>query len=224
MFTRTDIQVSKQLFDRVLQELPNVDFKLSINKPTGRFLYDPWVIKEEFKNTAWEELLNTLPPNIGEARIIILKPGSCYQSHSDIDDRFHLNIAGDEYSYLVNLDAGKLFPVVQDLYWYNMNAGPRHSAANLGKFDRVQLVVRKLLPDVKLINAVKIVATPVEGNIFARFDFDDFVSPWLNVAVKESKVADFEFSDAGVSFFVTREGLDELKNLNLKGFNLVETR
>jgi hypothetical protein len=224
MFTRTSIQVSKQLFDKILQELPNVDFKLSLNKPTGRFLYDPWVIKEEFKNSAWEELLNTLPSNIGEARLIVLKPGTGYQSHSDIDDRYHLNISGDKYSYLVNTDTNIMYPVQQDLFWYNMNAGPRHSAVNLGKHNRVQLVVRKLLPDVQIEGFIKIDAVPDAGNNYFRFDFDDFVSPWLNQAVKESKIANFEFSETHVSFYVSTEGLQELRNLNLKGFNFVETR
>lgn len=224
MFTKTSIKVKKELLDKAQESLPNVDFKLALNEKTGRFFYDPWVISPQFKNTVWEEILNTIPEPIGEARIIILKPGSGYQSHSDIDDRFHLNLSGDKYSYLVNLDENRMYPVEQDLYWYYMNAGPRHSAINLGKFDRVQIVVRKLLPDTLLSTPVKVIISPASDNLHFRFDFDNVVSPWLNSAVKANTVSNFEFTEKTVSFFVSLTGLEELKKLNLRGFNFVEIR
>ena len=224
MFTKSSIQVPEDIFNQAINNLPTIDFRISLNKKTGRYLYDPWIIKEEYKGTVWEEILKTLPKPIGEARIVVLKPGTGYQSHSDIDDRYHLNLSGDRYSYLIDIDKQQMYQVNQDRFWYNMNAGPRHSAINLGKEDRVQLVVRKLLPDTKITNSTRITVAPSTENLYFRFDFDDIVSPWLNVAVKEEKITNFEFSSDWVSFDINDVGLEEFKKLDLTGFAVNECR
>lgn len=224
MFTKTDIKISQSLFENLHKNLPVVDFKFSLNTQTGRFLYDPWVIKEEFKGTVWEELLRTLPSPIGEARIIILKPGSGYQSHADIDDRYHLSLSGAKYSYLINIDTHQMYPVETDLFWYNMDAGPRHSAVNLGKDDRIQIVVRKLLRDTTIENSIRITIAPTKENLYFRFTFDDEISPWLNNAVKTQKISNFEFTQTSVSFDLDTRALSDLEKLNLKGFTLEKNK
>lgn len=129
MLTKLDYTVSLDLLQDAAQSLPLADSKSTINGPTGRFFYDPWMIKPEYKNTIWEKILSSLPFNVGEARLITLLPGQCYQSHSDIDDRYHLNIVGSD-SFLIDLDNKELDEIVQDGHWYEMDASPRHSAAN----------------------------------------------------------------------------------------------
>lgn len=218
MFTKSSIRVSPELFDQAINNLPKVDFRISLNEKTGRYLYDPWILKEEYKGTVWEEILKTLPTPIGEARIVILKPGSGYQSHSDIDDRYHLNLSGDRYSYLLDLDKQQMYRVTQDRFWYNMNAGPRHSAVNLGSTDRVQLVVRKLLKDVNLENSVHVVIQSKGVNDSSRFFFDDIVSPWLNRAAKRSIVSNFEFEGTVVKFNMSTKFIHELNELDLSSF------
>jgi hypothetical protein len=84
--------VDSTLLNEAQGSVPAVESKLTINQPTGNFFYDPWDIKEEFKGTVWETLLNTLPLDIGEARIIVLGNGTTYMSHTDIDDRYHLSL------------------------------------------------------------------------------------------------------------------------------------
>ena len=144
MLTPTNYTVESILFQEACRSLPNEVMKTTINKPTGNFFYDPWILKDEYKGTVWETLYNSLPVVKGEARIIILDPRQCYQVHADIDDRYHLNILGDN-SYLIDLVRDIMHPLAQDGIWYDMDASFLHTATNFGRRARVQLVVRKLL-------------------------------------------------------------------------------
>ena len=81
MLTKLNIKVNQADLLEAQQTVDLNNFKLSFNKPTKSFFYDPWVIKDEFKNTVWERLLEYLPNDIGEARVIVLQPGACYNSH-----------------------------------------------------------------------------------------------------------------------------------------------
>lgn len=220
MLTKLDYTVSFELLQDAAQSVPLIDSKSTINQPTGRFFYDPWVIKPEYKNTIWENVLNSLPINIGEARLITLLPGQCYQSHSDIDDRYHLNITGSD-SFLVDLDNKVLDEIVQDGHWYAMDASPRHSAANFGQIPRVQLVVRKLLEENELINPVdiKLSATRLDNND-ARFFFDQTVSVWLNRANKEKLISNFKYSTDQVSLSIERSAIDDLKAILYPEFKM----
>ena len=157
MLTQLQYTVSNELLQESLSDLPK-DKKLTINQPIGDFFYTAWKIKEEYKNTVWDKILSSLPETVGEARIIILEPGTCYQSHCDIDDRYHLNISGTN-SYLINLDDEIMYPIKHDGHWYKMNGGIRHSAVNFGQTPRIQLVVRSLLTNSVLNNPVTIKIT-----------------------------------------------------------------
>jgi hypothetical protein len=144
MLTKTHYTADTTLFQEACYSLPKSEIKTTINEPTGDFFYAPWVLKAEYKGTVWETFYNSLPVAKGEARIIILDPGSCYQIHADIDDRCHLNISG-EGCYLMDLTTEQMYRLEQDGIWYDMDAGFLHTATNFGRRSRVQLVVRKLL-------------------------------------------------------------------------------
>ena len=103
MLTKLDYIVSQNLIQEALKLVDSSNFRLTINEPTGSFFYDKWKIKNEYQDTVWDKILRTLPDSIGEARIIVLQPGTCYQSHADIDDRYHLNIQAEQ-SYIINLE------------------------------------------------------------------------------------------------------------------------
>ena len=91
MIVNTNCTVSISLIKAAIDSFDTNDFKTSLNEPTGSFFYDPWVIKPQFKNTPWEQLLNSLNQTvIGEARIIKLDIEKCYTAHADIDDRWYL--------------------------------------------------------------------------------------------------------------------------------------
>lgn len=200
MITQLDIQVEKKLFDLLLDQIPKVDFKLTLNTPTGDFFYDPWVISEEFKNTPWEEILNTLGCHIGEARIIKLSEKECYMAHSDIDNRWHFSLVTGK-SFLVDIESAQLYTLVPG-YWYYMDAGRDHSAVNFGGCDRIQLVVRELLNNSNLLKPQKIIINPIENLYNIRYIFDTVYSPWLNKINKAGLMRDFKIIGNSVSLTI----------------------
>lgn len=209
--------VDSTLLNKAQGSVPAVESKLTINQPTGNFFYDPWEIKEEFKGTVWETLLNTLPLDIGEARIIVLGNGTTYMSHTDIDDRYHQSLKG-QYSFLINVDDEKMYPTVADGQWYEMNTGLRHVAANFGSYDRAQLVVRKLLNNPTLENYTTVTIKPICEN--PRFEFDDLISPLLNKINKQQLINDFSILQDGVSFNLNINAKNELDSIDRNKFNI----
>lgn len=159
--------------------------KFDISEQTGSFFYDPWHLKPEFIGTAWETIWNSLPDPKGQGRIIILESPSCYTSHADIDNRWHLNLCGDE-AYLIDLEKEEMFKTVLDGKWYDMDAGVPHTAMNIGAEIRAQLVVRKLLPKNIINDPQHVRIAGVKGNI--RYEFDKHLSPWLNRAANNTKI------------------------------------
>lgn len=212
----TQTEFIKNLIDSTGDE----KVKAAINQPSGDFFYDPWIIKPEFQNTIFEELLNSLPIPAGEARFIVLKSGSCYHSHADIDDRYHLSIQG-QYSYLINLDNCAMFPTETDGVWYNMNAGPRHVAANFGSINRIQLVVRQLLRKNHLINPLTVSLSPEDTLQKARFVFDDIISPWLNRANKLGIISNFKTDQKQIWFDIESDCVNDLTAIISPGINFI---
>jgi len=195
-------------------------FKSTINKSTGRFFYDPWVISDEYKNTVWNDILNTLPFSIGEARVILLKPGQCYQSHSDIDDRYHLNITGD-FNYLIDLDSETMYRNHNDCKWYMLDTNTRHTAMNVGEKVRVQLVVRKLLTHNRLTDPITVkLSSSTLNSDDARYKFDDVISGWLNRANKTGIIDNFSFLITQVIFDIENSCLSEFKKIIPTEFSL----
>jgi len=221
MLTPTKHTVDTKLFQEACNQLPKHGMKTTINKPSGDFFYNPWMLKDEYKGTVWETLYNSLPVDKGEARIIILDPGQCYQIHADIDDRYHLNIWGDS-SYLINLVQEIMYPLSQDGIWYDMDAGFLHTATNFGRKARVQLIVRKLLKNNKLTNPVEVaLATSMDNTNHARFLFDNTMSPWFNEANKLGYINNFTQGNIAVTFNIEQDKLDSLKCILPKEFKLI---
>lgn len=224
MITNTLHKVDIELIQQALNEIPT---DLVLNEPTGNFFYDPWNIKSIFVDTVWEQLLNSLNvSSIGQARILILEPGEVYQAHSDIDDRWHLNLLGEQ-SYLVNLDTQTMCKLQQDGSWYYMNTGYIHTACNFGPIPRIQLVVRKLLTHGLIKNPINVVIDPIETNSKTmfnsdksyRYNFDKIFSPWLNHANRKNILDNFKFENLTVSFTTELEQLEHLNSIN-QGFTI----
>lgn len=213
MLVKTTHSISPELIQQAKESFNFGDFRTSINQSTGNFFYDPWVIKDEFKNTIWEQILETLPYQVGEARVINLKYGICYQSHSDIDDRYHMNIQGD-ISYLVNLDTDTMYRINTDGFWYDLDAGYRHSAVNVGYENRIQLVVRKLLLRNQINNSTDVEIKTTLTNIDQiRFMFDNSLSGLLNRFNKRNIITNFKPASNGqsVQFAIDTDFIPELE-------------
>jgi hypothetical protein len=219
MLSKTTQTVELSLVKEAVDIASKDEFKIAINQPTGDFFYDPWVIKPELKNTVWEKILNSLPNDHGEARIIILKPGTAYSCHADADDRWHLNLQSDQ-GYLIDLDSLKMYPLISDGIWYHMDAGKLHTAANFGATDRIQIVIRQLLRRNQLINPVHIKITIKSSAVDFRYQFDSTISPWLNRANKQGTINSFKFVNNEVSFNVENQLVDELTQIVPKIFEV----
>ena len=185
--------------------------KTAINQPTGNFFYDPWELKPEYKGTVWEKLLKSLPEPHGEARVIVMEPGTTYMAHADIDNRWHLSLQGEQ-SYLIDLDNKEMHLLEQDGYWYYMDAGRIHAASNYGSTPRVQLVVRELLTATSMPALVQATIKPATPQHDYRYKFDNIVSPWLNRANQNKSIRDFEFEGEVVKF---KTAITELADLKL---------
>lgn len=219
MIKKTPYNISKKLLTDSLGSIPNIDYRLSINQPTGNFFYDPWEIKPEFKDTVWNEILNSLPFKKGEARLIKLAPGGCYMSHADIDDRCHLSLTGNQ-SFLIDLDDQVMHRLDVDGHWYDMNAGKMHTAANFGDIDRVQLVVRHLLSNSNITNIKKVIIVLNTAQHDYRYQFDKFISPWLNRGCKQGFINNFSVEQNVVTFNLHKQFVQELAGISQDKFNI----
>jgi len=216
--TKYKISVPPKEIEEALYRLPRDDFRFTLNRPSGNFLYDPWIIKDSYLNTVWAVLLSTLPGNIGEARVIILDGGQCYQSHGDIDNRYHLNLTGS-MSYAVNLETNTIFEMFNDGYWYDFDAGLRHSAANFGRDFRAQLVVRKLLNKNVLTDPVKLRIVSTLAVDDTRFVGENHISPWLNRADKQGIISNLTIADTGIiEFLIEKDQVSKLTAILPSGF------
>jgi len=209
MLQPTDHNVNINLLKDALLGIGSGQFKVSLNSPSGDFFYDPWVIKSEFKNTVWEDILKSLPYQHGEARIITLKPGTSYWCHADADDRWHLNIQS-EFGVICDIDHNVMYQLSTDGIWYNMNAGRRHTAANFGSIDRIQLVVRQLLRKNTLVDPVPVKIITQTKPVDFRYQFDNSISPWLNTANKQGIISHFKFVNDEVAFNIERDSVESL--------------
>ncbi len=209
MIYKTPYSISHELLSQSIAAIPFTANKITLNYPTGEFFYDRWEIKDEYRGTIWDTVLNHLPSNKGEARLIRLIPGTCYMSHADIDDRWHLSLVGNR-SYLIDLDEDKMHKLDNDGCWYTMDAGCIHSAVNFGDIDRVQLVVRQLLPVKMLQNPVNVKIESNNDRHDYRYMFDELVSPWLNRRSKQGFIHNFKCIDGVVYCTMNSASADEL--------------
>lgn len=125
--------------------LGNFGKRLDLNVSSGKFFNDPWQVKQEFANTPLGNVLKTLG-NIGQARLLCLESAESYTAHCDPDDRIHLAIITNPYSFLVDVENKNLYHLPVDGSLWHMDTGKIHVAANWGGRTRIHLNVRKLLP------------------------------------------------------------------------------
>lgn len=219
MIVRTNYKVNKDIINDLDTESLDINFKFSLNRPLLNFFYDSWVIKDEFKGTVWDRILQCLPIEIGEARLIKLPPGHAYRSHADIDDRYHFNISG-ERSFIIYTELNQMYPQFKSKYWYEMNAGHLHSAVNTGRIDRIQLVVRKLLNKNTLLNPISVCMKPLKNKFDYRYVFDEVYSPWLNLANKRGIINNFYYDDEIVSFNLENAFLKDFEDIKSSHFKI----
>lgn len=133
--------------DPIIDQVSKLEFtkRLTLNQPTGSFFNDPWETLSKFKGTPLGNVLDSLSP-IGQARLLTLESAESYTAHTDPDDRLHLAIITNEYSFLVDMLFGNLYHVPADGTVHLMDTSRAHVAANWGGRPRIHLNIRVLLP------------------------------------------------------------------------------
>jgi hypothetical protein len=212
MIKKQHWQCPEGLIEQALKECP-ITGSTVLNEPTGDFFYDIWQIKDLYKDTLWQQVLDTLPMSIGQARIIKMEPGDSYMAHADIDNRWHLNLTGEQ-AYLIDLDNKVMHECVRDNHWAYMDAGRIHAATNYGSVPRLQLVVREPLRCSRQpVDLVSISMEAAYEQHDFRYKFDKVFSPFLNRANQKFKLADFAHTTFSLRFKLERELLEEFKKL-----------
>jgi len=219
MITIQPWQCPEGLIEQALTACPVTGEGTVLNEKTGDFYYDEWHIKDLYKDTLWEEILNTLPSTVGQARVIKLAPGESYMAHADIDNRWHLNLSGEQ-AYLIDLDHRVMHECTRDNYWAYMDASCIHAATNYGSVSRLQLVVRELLHRIQPVDLVSIAIEAAYDQHDFRYKFDKIFSPFLNRANQKHKLADFAHTTFSLKFKLERELLEEFNKLTTKDFKV----
>jgi hypothetical protein len=209
MIKKTNFEFPMYDVQAVISSITHEDVVI-LNNPTGDFFYEPWHIKEEYKNTVFEKLLSVLP-DIGQARLIRLVSGQGYFAHADIDDRYHMSIQGN-YSYLIDLETDTMHSVPVDGCWYIMDAGILHVAANFGEIHRYQIVVRRLLSHSTSDDLVQVTVAPKTVHDKLRYYFDATLSGWLNKVNKQGLMDNFKITSMGCTLSLDKSLVEELKN------------
>ena len=115
-----------------------------------------------------------------------------------------------------------LYKLTTDGFWYNMNAGIRHTAMNVGRVTRIQLVVRQLLKNNILKNSVPVCIKFNDiTDEHARFIFDEKLSPLLNHFDKSGLINKFEYGKTFVKFNIEKESKDTLNKMLPENFELL---
>jgi hypothetical protein len=177
----------KFLIDAVVDQIIHTDFdkRIYLNETSGDLFSGTYTIKPEFIGTPIGNLLEQLG-DIGEARLLKLKSGDTYTAHTDPDDRIHLAILTNKYSYLFDLDEERMYHVPVDGHLYEMDTSKVHIAANFGGDDRVHLNIRVKLPAFKN-PGFRLVFSGVNDPDWKQRLFID-VMGYLNRAIKQNTV------------------------------------
>jgi hypothetical protein len=102
-----------------------------------------------------------------------------------------------------------------------MDASFLHTATNFGRKARVQLVIRKLLKKNKLFNPIEVsLVTSMENPNYARFLFDNTLSPWFNEANKLGFINNFIQGALSIKFNIEQNKLESLTNILPEEFKL----
>lgn len=168
-----------------VKALPYFEKYIQLNEADeGRLFNGPYRTKPEFIGTPLGNILETLG-NVGEARLLKLKPEASYMAHSDPDDRLHMSIITNEYCRIIDLEANQMYYLPVDGTVWLMDTGPIHVASNFGAHERIHLNIRVLLPDVK----DGWVRFTVEGGDYDwRHIIQISITRWMNRALKEGKM------------------------------------
>ena len=100
-------------------------------------------INPEFRGTAFEEFLSTLPFPYRRARLMRMPKKTCLTIHNDTCLRYHYAIRTNPACFLVHMDdrTGRFHHVPADGHLYEMDGTQVHTAMNASREERIHLVI-----------------------------------------------------------------------------------
>jgi hypothetical protein len=221
--TDTGIEFTNETMQELLEIFDSSKNKTIIcTDETRNKYYEPAVLLDSFKGTAVETVLNTIPDAISLLAVIIQDPGDSYPIHTDIQDRYHLNIKS-KHSYFLDFEKNRLIPIETDSKLYIMDTGIYHSATNYGNERRIQLGATKMLTPKTLKNPQDIVIEFLGNEKEQNFYFNYYIIPWMNRADKRNIVDRYVRPKNNKMFFtVEKDFLNEVENICNQYFKLIK--
>jgi len=162
--------------------------RLVLNKSDGGLFTGKYTTLPRFQNTAIGAVLEELG-EIGEARLLKLDSGDSYTAHTDPDDRYHLVIETNPYSYIMDIEQEKMIHLPVNGTVWHMDTSKKHLAGNFGGTPRIHLNVRVKLPNYKG-NGIRL---KIEGGEidWKQVLYMDTMS-YINKAVKNKSITGIE--------------------------------
>jgi hypothetical protein len=217
MLTKMNIKVD---LDPIIQQVQEIQFEksITINYTNDKLLNGPYQLKPEFVNTPLGNAIE-LMGNIGEARLLKLESAESYTAHADPDDRIHLAIVTNQYSYIIDLDNNTMHHLPANGEVWHMDTGVTHVATNFGAKARIHLNIRVPLPPfVSPGYSLKVSG----GDYDWKQESYMTVMSFFNRAIKENIITGFEkVSDREVLINCDPTILDRyITALTTKGFSV----
>jgi hypothetical protein len=217
MLTKMNIKVD---LDPIIQQVQGIQFgkSITINYTDGKLLNGPYKLKPEFVNTPLGNAIE-LMGNVGEARLLKLESAESYTAHADPDDRIHLAIVTDQYSYIIDLDNNKMYHLPADGEVWHMDTGVTHVATNFGARPRIHLNIRVPLPPFTAPGySLKISG----GDYDWKQESYMTIMSFFNRAIKEKIITGFEkVSEREILVNCDPDALNPyIAELESKGFNV----
>jgi hypothetical protein len=217
----------KELFkieylDTVQEQVAKINWgpdnkRVILNKSDGGLFTGAYTTLPEYENTPLGQFLNDLSwiaGDIGEARLLFLESGDSYTAHTDPDDRYHLVIQTNPYSYIMDIDEQRMIHLPADGTVWHMDTSKKHLAGNYGGTTRVHLNVRSKLPNYTG-NGIHL---KIEGGAvdWKQALYMDTMS-YINHAVKLGLITGIEkVNDRELLLNTDHEVLENIKNIVLK--------
>jgi len=195
--------------------------RIVLNKSDGGLFSGKYTTLEQYQNTALGTLLEELG-DIGEARLLRLDSGDSYTAHTDPDDRIHLAIETNHYSYIMDVDEQKMIHLPADGTVWNMDTSKKHLAGNFGGTPRIHLNIRAKLPNYTGNGVhIKIQGGDVDWKQVLYMD----TMSYINKAVKDKKITGIEkINDRELLLNTSYEVVADIKDIVEKNNFKIEVK
>lgn len=174
----------------IIEQVQSLDFekRLELNETSGPLFSGPYITKPEFIGTPLGDVLEALK-NPGEARLLKLHSAETYTAHADPDDRIHLSIITNSYSYLQDLTDNQIYHLPADGELWLMDTSKIHVAANFGGRERIHLNIRVTLPS---FTSPGVLLTFTGGDFDWKQELYISFMGYINTAIKQGLITGIE--------------------------------